>query len=68
MFIEVVTERIGDTVVASTVREATQNEVQQARIMHDSYGECNHSVIRDEPGFMYDFRYCAICGKGLGTV
>ena len=25
-------------------------------------------IIYDEPGYMYDNRYCAICGTGLGSI
>lgn len=29
---------------------------------------CSHRVVLDTPGWMYDFRNCVICGKGLGLI
>lgn len=67
MFFEEVTERIGDFVIASNVRPATGLEVELAQKEHLE-GGCKHNIVRDECGWLYDYRFCAICGIGLGVV
>lgn len=67
VFIETVTERIGNHILASTIRPATEEDVRIAREEH-ARGECKHNVVEDESGQLYDTRSCYICGKGLGTV
>ena len=67
IFVEVVTDRIGDHVLGSTVRPATKNDVLKAQKLHEA-GACSHSVITDQAGWPYDFRKCHTCGKGLGVV
>ncbi len=67
LFVETVRECSGDTVVSSYIRPATQEDVDLAA-QHHALGKCPHSVVRDEAGWMYDFRYCATCGTSLGTV
>ena len=66
-FVETVTERIGRHIVMSTIRPATKADIEKARKLHVK-GKCPHNVVVDEVGYMYDFRGCFICGKGLGTV
>lgn len=34
----------------------------------DCRNSCGHIGVWDEHGFLYDFRCCAVCGVGLGTV
>lgn len=29
---------------------------------------CTHEIFYDEPGYMYDERYCWVCGKSLGSM
>ena len=65
--VETVTDRIGRHVLASTVRPATQQDVDAAQALH-AQGKCPHNVVEDERGWLYDVRICAICGQGLGTV
>lgn len=67
IFLEMVTEKIGDRIIASTVRPATEAEIELGRQLH-ALGKCPHNLVHDEPGWLYDFRYCAICGQGLGIV
>jgi hypothetical protein len=67
LFYENVTERIGEHVVASTIRPATEEDVSKAKSLHVD-GKCPHTIVKDMSGWPYDFRSCAICGKGLGTV
>lgn len=67
LYYEEVTERIGETVLASNVREATEEEVAEARKLHEE-GKCPHTIVKDEYGWLYATRSCAICGRGLGTV
>ncbi len=65
--VETVTDRIGEHVLASTVREANDEDIELAKHLH-SLGKCPHNVVLDEEGWLYDFRSCYTCGKGLGTV
>jgi hypothetical protein len=67
VFVEEVTERIGKHVLASKVRDATIDDIKKELKNHKN-GKCSHSVVEDEKGWLYDFRSCAICGAGLGTV
>lgn len=66
LFVETVTERIGRHVLASTIRPATQEDVDKARAAH-AEGKCTH-ICKDDHGWLYDTRCCIICGAGLGTV
>ena len=66
-FFEEVTDRIGEVVLASKVRDATEEDIKKEMENHKN-GNCQHTIVKDELGWMYDFRSCAICGKGLGTV
>ncbi len=65
IYFEQVIEKIGDKVIASNIREATDNDIAEAWRLH-ILGNCPHTIIKDEPGYMYDFRNCVTCGKGLG--
>lgn len=67
-FREVVTERVGPVVIASDVIPVTEDEVLNAKADFISSGLCDHSLIYDEEDWLFDFRMCAVCGKGLGTV
>lgn len=55
-------------VIASKIREATDEEVEAAKVLYNEKKICDHSYVVDETTWMYDFRTCAICGIGLGTV
>lgn len=67
LFYEEVTEKIGDVILASKLREATNEDIVNSLHLHRK-GKCPHTVVKDEKDWMYDVRSCAICGKGLGTV
>lgn len=67
LFVETITGRIGPHILSSTIRPATKEDVAHAKGLHAD-GKCDHSVIKDTPGWLYDFRSCAICGTGLGAV
>lgn len=67
VFTETVTERIGSTVLASTVKPSTLEEIQDCISLAEK-GKCPHNIVIDEPAWMYDFRHCAVCGKYLGTI
>lgn len=64
---EHVTERIGHRVLSSTIRSANPNEIEEAKRLHEN-GQCPHTIVQDTYGWPYDYRDCAICGIGLGTV
>lgn len=65
---EVVTDRIGRHVLASHLLEVSEEEIDAAKINYQETGNCDHSIVFDEPCWMYDIRSCYICGEGLGTV
>ena len=67
IFYEEVTERIGKHVLASKIRSVTTEDFENVIELHKN-GKCPHTIVKDTPGWMYDFRSCFICGKGLGTV
>lgn len=66
-FVEIVIERIENYVLASKIRDATKKDIIRAEKLHKK-GKCPHNVVVDTLGYMYDFRDCYTCGKGLGTV
>jgi hypothetical protein len=55
-------------VISSKIRDATDEEIDEARKLYNEQKICDHSLVVDTSAYMYDFRTCAICGKGLGTV
>ncbi len=66
-YFEEVTERIGDTVIASTVREATEKEIETAILLYE-IGVCQHKIIYDVKDWPYDMRYCGICEAFIGLI
>jgi hypothetical protein len=48
--------------------EVSEEEVKAAKEEYAKTGECNCIYIYDEPGYMYDLRYCGICGKIVGFI
>lgn len=55
-------------IIKSSIRPATELEIQQAKERYIATQQCDCSIVVDEYCWMYDFRHCYICGKGLGTV
>lgn len=53
---------------SSKIIEASLNKVDEAKLVFLETGKCDHSFIVDTCNWLYDFRTCAVCGKGLGTV
>ena len=48
--------------------EVSEEEVKAAKKEYAKTGECNCIYIYDEPGYIYDLRYCGICGKIVGFI
>lgn len=48
--------------------EVSEEEVKAAKEEYAKTGKCNCIYIYDEPGFMYDLRYCGICGGFVATI
>lgn len=67
LYFEEVTERYAGIVIGSNIREASQEEITEARNLHNQ-GKCPHTIVYDEYGYMYDCRTCHTCGAPLGTV
>ena len=68
LFVEFDRQYFGEQVMQSNVRPATETEVETAKTHFTATGKCDHSVIVDTPGYMYDVRSCFICNKGLGLI
>ena len=67
LYYEEVTHRIGGHVIISNISEATAEQIAAAAALHAA-GRCPHTIVEDEYGWDYDYRWCATCGKGLGSV
>lgn len=48
--------------------EATQQEIDEHKQYFEINGKCQNHLIYDKPSFMYDFRYCGICGAMLAMI
>ena len=66
--LEIIKERIDGMVLCSDIREPTEAEVVYIKGLPCDHGVQTMQLVHDEPGFPYDFRDCALCGAGLGTV
>lgn len=66
-FVEEVTERIGKHILSGRIRAATSDDISKCQKLHQ-LGKCDHSIVYDIPGWLYDFRSCYVCGQGLGTI
>lgn len=70
--IEVVTEGTPDRVITSTIERVPASELEAAKQEYAATKVCLCSTLRrfveDERGWPYDYRQCAVCGRGLGTV
>jgi hypothetical protein len=55
-------------VESSKLREASLEEIHEARLKFLKTKECDHSFVIDTDAYLYDFRTCAICDQGLGAV
>lgn len=65
---EEVLERAGNVILHSKLHDTTKEELETAKQEYLTAGKCSHNYVKDTPGFYYDSRDCAICGKGLGLV
>lgn len=67
LYFETITDGSPDFVFASTFHKATKKEIANAKRLHEK-GECPHTIFYDVPGYMYDHRMCATCGKSKGVI
>jgi hypothetical protein len=67
LYFEEVKLREGRTILISKVRPATKKEIAKER-KNFAQGKCQHTIVEDVPGWLYDFRSCSICGKELGLI
>ncbi len=51
----------------SELKCPSKKEIKKA-IQEHVEGICKGEIIYDHPGYMYDVRHCAICGKILGCI
>ncbi len=66
-FCETPLEKYNDIVISSTVHDPSEEEMQAAKELFEQ-GKCNHTIVFDEYGWMYDFRKCYTCGMTLGVI
>jgi len=66
-FREVVIERIGNVITQSNIEEVTEDDIRKAIESHKN-NNCDHSIMVDEYGPIYDSRSCYVCGKSFGFV
>ena len=55
-------------VISSKIRELQPGELETATKLYEETKICDHSIVYDTPTWMFDFRTCGVCGRGLGTV
>ncbi len=67
LYKEVIKERILGVIIVSELVLATSEDIETAKNKHIK-GVCDHSIIYDEPGAMYDERTCYTCGIHLGLL
>jgi len=67
-FIEVITEQYNGVVMCSTIKKPTKKDIEYFKNHLCNHGKQKEQLIYDEHGFMYDLRYCVVCGCSLGTV
>lgn len=65
---EIVHERFLGRVLISDLEDPGEGELEQAQEIFHATGSCSHEFVQDEKGWLYDYRRCAVCGEGLGTV
>jgi hypothetical protein len=65
---EIIKETFNGVITCSVLEPVTPEELEYARINFLKTGECDHALIQDEAGWLYDIRSCVICGTGRGTV
>ena len=52
---------------SSKLKRPSNKEIENAMQEHVE-GNCKGEMVYDHPGYMYDVRHCAICGKILGCI
>lgn len=50
-------------VYSSEIREATEQEVKEAKKYFAEHGKCKYHLVYDKHGFDWDLRYCGICNN-----
>lgn len=69
VWIEKITSGNGMHVMSSDIVEPTKEDIEIFKSQKCDHDVCTKQLIYDEyDGFMYDHRYCAICGISLGLV
>lgn len=66
--VEVVTSRMGNVILASTVKPASEQDIQEAKEQFANTGKCDHRIVVDEDCWPYSVRSCYICNAGLGVL
>lgn len=67
-YVETVSVRMGNIILASTVKPASEQDVQMAKERYACTGRCDHSIVVDEDCWPYYIRSCHICNEGLGLI
>lgn len=67
-FVEEIIEGRGDHAGISNLHDASAEEIAQFKSKPCDHENATEALIYDEPSWLYDFRFCVVCGAGLGTV
>ena len=52
----------------SILEKATESEIIECHNYYEKNKECHHHLVYDESRFIYNFRYCGICGKFIALI
>lgn len=52
----------------SILEKATESEIVGCHNYYEKNKECRHHLVYDESGFIYNSRYCGICGKFIALI
>lgn len=55
-------------ILSTKLIKASENEIICCNKYFNTHKKCVYHLVYDKPSFMYDFRYCGICGKFIATI
>jgi len=68
LYVETVLDGVGSCVFMSNTRKATPEDILRFNSLPCAHDTCKEQLVYDTPGFIWDFRYCAVCNTFLGGV
>ena len=61
-------KEIKEAIKIQQLTKKYNKELKKVNKMKEELKHCPHTIIYDEPGFIYDARYCWACGRLVGSV